>query len=102
MVDIILAKDITGYISTTLLALLYIPQTFWVFYKKDPHGLTWPFLLIGLLLTADTIAYGAFLGETPLILANIIAMVCILLMIIAKCIWKNNKGSNEEKSNIVV
>lgn len=85
--NLVLIKDILGYTSTTLLALLYIPQTFWVYYKRQPEGLTWVFLVIGLFLTIDTIAYGILLNEPPLIAANVIAFTCMVLLMIAKCLW---------------
>jgi len=52
-IDLVLLKDVTGYISTVLLAALYVPQTWLVYSKKDPTGLSIGFLLLGLLLTCD-------------------------------------------------
>ena len=85
--DLILIKDITGYTSTVLLSLLYIPQIIWVYYKRDPQGLTWTFLVLGLLLTTDSIVYGVLLNEWPLVISNIIVTMCMILLMIAKCVW---------------
>ena len=40
MVNWILWKNITSYVSTTLLASLYIPQTYLVYSKQDSSGLS--------------------------------------------------------------
>jgi len=85
--DLILLKNITGYTSTTLLTLLYIPQVFWTFRRKDSRGLTWTYLIIAFFLIIDTIIYGALLGEPPLIIANVIAFICVNLLMVAKCLW---------------
>lgn len=93
---ILLIKDITGYLGTFLLSLLYIPQTVWVFHTRKAQGLTWVFLGIGLLLTIDTAIYGVLLGEWPLIISNAIVFVCMILLMIAKCLWPENQIVIEE------
>lgn len=95
--DLILAKDIAGYVSVVLLAMLYIPQTFSVYYHQKPDGLTWIFLCIGLCLTIVSIIYGALLNEVPLIIANIISMICMILLLIAKKIFSPIKISEDKK-----
>lgn len=85
--NLVLIKDITGYISLILLSLLYIPQTGWIYYHKNTTGITRPFLFIGTVLTIDTIIYGYLLDEMPLVISNSIALFCLILMIIAKCIF---------------
>jgi uncharacterized protein with PQ loop repeat len=82
-----LVKDITGYLSTTLLTLLYLPQVYLVYRYRDSRGLTRAYLWIGVLLTLDTIIYGILLHEPPLIIANVIALICVVLLLVAKCCW---------------
>ena len=89
-------KDISGYISVILLSLLYIPQTFFVYYHKDASGLSTIFLFDGMLLTIDTMVYGTLLGEPPLVIANVIACLCMILLLIAKYLWKNKKNAINE------
>lgn len=83
----LLLKDITGYISTTLLTLLYLPQVYLVYRNRDSRGLTRAYLWIGVLLTVDTMIYGFLLHELPLIIANVIAFISVIMLLVAKCCW---------------
>tara|TARA_R100001163_G_C5068494_1_gene208935 strand:+ start:3320 stop:3634 length:315 start_codon:yes stop_codon:yes gene_type:complete len=85
--NLTVVKDVTGYISLVLLSLLYIPQTVYIYYNKNTIGITKLFLVLGIALTIDTMVYGYLLNELPLMISNAIAMICLILMIIAKFLY---------------
>jgi uncharacterized protein with PQ loop repeat len=93
MIDLILVKDITGYISTVLLIILYLPQVFVVFRNRDAHGLTLPYLICSFLISSDSVVYGVLLNELPIIIANVVAALCVLALLLAKWLFRENVKS---------
>ena len=101
--SLVLVKDIVGYISVALLSILYIPQVWHVYRNlENIKGMSYFFLVIGGVLTVDMIVYGALLHELPLIIANSIVFVCLIILLVAKIIWDKSirDGKEEEPSKI--
>lgn len=94
-IDPELIKDVTGYISVVLLTLLYLPQVYSVYRSRNSVGLTGAYLIIAILLTIDTMIYGVYLGEYPLIIANIIAFCSVSMLMVAKLMWPSSPNVRE-------
>jgi len=95
-------KDITGYLSVIFLACLYIPQTYYIYKTKNSDGISPTFLVLGYLLTFDTMIYGALLEEYPLIIANVLVFICMSIMTYFRFKFKAQKEIEGQKDDLEI
>lgn len=80
--------QITGYLAGMIIAVSLTPQVIQAWKTKSTKDISLPWtliLLVGLLLY---FVYGIGIGEMPIIIANIVETTLVLMLIIAKLIYK--------------
>ncbi|MFH1276378.1 MAG: SemiSWEET family transporter [Candidatus Woesearchaeota archaeon] len=80
--------QITGYLAGIIIAISLTPQVIQAWKTKSTKDISLPWtitLLIGLLLY---FVYGIGIMEMPIIFANFIETTLVILLIIAKLIYK--------------
>ena len=87
--------DIFGYLGACLLTILFIPQVYTTYKTKDADGISYIFLMLEFLASLSFIIYGFLIGSIPVIIANFSALICCILLIIAKMKFKKEEEINE-------
>ena len=80
--------QLTGYLAGIIIAIALTPQVIQAWKTKSTKDISLPWtiiLLIGLLLY---FVYGIGIREMPIIVANVVETTLVILLIIAKLIYK--------------
>lgn len=81
--------DIIGYMAAGFLSILFIPQVYKTFKTKETKAISYLFLILEFFTSGLFIIYGYLINSIPVILANVSALICNLLLIFAKLKFKN-------------
>ena len=76
--------EIIGYLGSFLISIILIPQVIKTFTTKETKGLSYIFLLIGFFASVLMVVYGFFINALPIVIANIIYMICNISLLIMK------------------
>ncbi|ARE82318.1 Sugar transporter SemiSWEET [Roseovarius sp. EC-HK134] len=77
-----------GYLAAFLGTICWIPQAVKAWATRDTSGLSLPSNLLFLTTVSLWLVYGVMIGDWPLILANICAVVAMLSIVAAKLRFK--------------
>lgn len=77
-----------GYLAAVLGTVCWIPQAWRAWSTRDTRGLSLPSNLMFLTTVTLWLVYGVMIGDWPLILANICAVVAMILIVAAKLRFK--------------
>lgn len=80
--------QLTGYISGFIIAVALTPQVIQAYKTKSTNDISLPWTIIFLLGLLLYQIYGIGIKEMPIIISNAIETVLVLLLIIAKLIYK--------------
>ena len=89
MADAGLTYDIFGYIGSTCLTILYVPQVYQVYHTQKAEDLAFLSLLLQILTSLSFLTYGYGLRSYPIIVANISGISCSVALLVGK--WKFRK-----------
>ncbi|MCX7738432.1 MAG: SemiSWEET family transporter [Hydrogenothermaceae bacterium] len=81
-------SSILGLIAVTLTTTAYIPQTYKVLKERSAKDFSWlwlGFMFVGILLW---FVYGVSIDNLPLIIANGISLLSLLLIMVAKYVYR--------------
>jgi len=91
-IDLELFKNILGYTATGFRIILFLPQIYHVYSRRDASGLSIYFLVIGLILSIISTGYGALLEELPIVIASSFAFCSVIALLVAKCLFPKKTG----------
>lgn len=77
-----------GYLAAFLGTICWIPQAVKAWATRDTSGLSLPSNLLFLTTVSLWLIYGLMIGDWPLILANICAVLAMLSIVAAKLRYK--------------
>jgi len=77
-----------GYLAALLGTICWIPQACRAWSTRDTSGLSLPSNLMFLATVSLWLIYGLMIGDWPLILANICAVIAMLTIVAAKLRFK--------------
>jgi len=93
------SEDILGYIGSTTVALLQVPQLLKTYKSKKADELAWGMILLNLFASIIWFSYGVMLEKMPIILANIIYFIATTGLIVMKLKYVG-VDENEDKINV--
>jgi MtN3 and saliva related transmembrane protein len=77
-----------GYIAAFLGTVCWLPQAWKAWASRDTSGLSLPSNLLFLLTVTLWFCYGLMVGDMPIIIANICAILIVLCIVAAKLRYK--------------
>lgn len=77
-------EQYVGFLAAIFGTVCWIPQAWKVWATRDTSGLSLPSNLMFLLTVSLWLAYGLMVGDLPLILANVCAVMAVLTIVTAK------------------
>jgi len=77
-----------GYLAAFLGTICWLPQAWKAWATKDTTGLSLPSNLMFLATVSLWLIYGLMISDWPLILANICAVIAVLIIVAAKLRFK--------------
>ncbi len=77
-------EQYVGFLAAILGTVCWIPQAWKAWSTRDTSGLSLPSNLMFLLTVSLWLAYGLMVGDLPLILANVCAVMAVLTIVTAK------------------
>lgn len=92
-------SNIIGYIAAIFLSVLFIPQVVKTYRTKNVQGISLIFLILEVITCILFITYGILIKAVPVIVANCTALLCNILLIVAKLTF--NKINNDSLDNNV-
>ncbi len=96
----IVIADIFGYAGTVVGASLMLPQVYDSYKRKSMDDVSFVMLMMYLLNCVLWNIYGVLIWSIPLIIANTIAGIIGITLIIMKIFYsKNNNSSDNNKQN---
>jgi MtN3 and saliva related transmembrane protein len=96
--------DVFGYIGSTSLTVLYLPQVYQVYTTKKAEDLSAPTMLLQLLTSLTFLVYGYGINSYPILIANISGALCSICLLFGKYKYKVQNGKDKnihELTNIV-
>ena len=93
-----LIAEIIGYIAAVFLSILFIPQVYKTYKSKNASSLSIIFLFLEVITCVLFISYGFLIKAVPVIIANFAALICNILLVIAKLTFK--KIDNNEDNPV--
>ena len=88
-----------GYVAAIFLSILFIPQVVKTYRTKNVQGISLIFLILEVITCILFITYGILIKDIPVIVANCTALLCNILLIVAKLTF--NKINNDSLDNNV-
>lgn len=82
--------DLLGYAGTITTFSFMVPQVYRSYRTKSVEDISWGMLTILLLNCFLWMGYGTLLPSFPVVLANSIALVLVLMQITLKMLYRNN------------
>ena len=93
-------KDIVGYIGGFLLIITMIPQIHRTMKTKKTQDLSIYFLIFQMITCVFFLTYGILLLEYPLMIANTIVLLELVVLFVAKLMYdKRNDHVNRDNKN---
>ena len=83
-------SNIFGYIGGSLLVINQLPQLYLTLKTKKTDDLSFWFILLQVITCICFLTYGILLEEVPLIIANSIVLVQLLILLSFKKVFSNN------------
>ena len=77
-------SDIYGYIGGVLLVITLIPQLYLTYKSKKIYDISYIFIFLQIITCLFFLIYGISLKEIPIILANSILFIQLLLFLLLK------------------
>ncbi|WP_083098031.1 SemiSWEET family sugar transporter [Pseudophaeobacter leonis] len=77
-----------GYIAAFLGTVCWLPQAWKAWASRDTSGLSLPSNLLFLLTVTLWFCYGLMVGDMPIIIANICAILIVISIVAAKLRYK--------------
>lgn len=77
-----------GYIAAFLGTVCWLPQAWKAWSSRDTSGLSLPSNLMFLLTVSLWFCYGLMVGDKPIIIANICAIIIVTSIVAAKLRYK--------------
>jgi MtN3 and saliva related transmembrane protein len=77
-----------GYIAAFLGTVCWLPQAWKAWASRDTSGLSLPSNLLFLLTVSLWFCYGLLVGDMPIIIANICAILIVISIVAAKLRYK--------------
>ncbi len=96
-----------GYIGSTTVAFLQVPQVLKTYRSKQADELSWGMVLLNLFASIIWFTYGVILVKAPIIVANIIYFISNVSLTVMKIKYQGNKknsgkGVGEQEEIITV
>lgn len=92
-------SNIIVYVAAIFLSVLFIPQVVKTYRKKNVQGISLIFLILEVITCILFITYGILIKAIPVIVANCTALLCNILLMVAKLTF--NKINNDSLDNNV-
>jgi translation initiation factor IF-3 len=89
--------DVFGYIGSTSLTVLYLPQVYQVYTTKKAEDLSAPTMLLQLLTSLTFLVYGYGINSYPILIANISGALCSICLLFGKYKYKVQKKQAEAR-----
>ena len=83
-----LFTEFLGYIGTSLLGITMLPQIYKTFSEKKANDISLSYLILQLCTNCIFIVYGYFINSIPIIISNIIVLLCSSSLVYAKYKYK--------------
>ena len=90
-------SDIVGYIAGLLLIINFIPQIYQTYKTKQMKDVSLVFIIFNLVTCCFQMIYCILIEAPPLIIANSIVFIEILLLLYAKLVFKDYSYENIDK-----
>tara|TARA_B110000305_G_C19065193_1_gene458986 strand:+ start:253 stop:567 length:315 start_codon:yes stop_codon:yes gene_type:complete len=84
---------ICGYVGSTMLVFLLIPQIKHILHTKDASGTTWGFIGIEIVISSTYVVYGLSLEALPIILSNSIILLESFVVVWLKILYAEKPPS---------
>lgn len=88
------AETVFGILGAVFLSALLIPQIYLTFKTKNVDGLSIIMLILQFLLNINYLSYGIITDDIYLIIANCIATVLSIILLILWFVYKKNSKSS--------
>ena len=92
-------EDIFGYIGAGCLIVRLMPQIYLTWKSKSGNELSYLFLLIETITCVNFLIYGIFISSYPILIANIVAVFCSILLTAMKYYYSLNPNITPKESN---
>ncbi|HTY14945.1 MAG TPA: SemiSWEET transporter [Methanoregulaceae archaeon] len=85
-----------GYVAGTCTTFSFLPQVFRTWKMGSCRELSWVMLLVFSLGVFLWFVYGLYIGEMPVVLANGITLVLVVILFIMKIWFTKKEGRDRE------
>lgn len=92
-------EDIFGYIGAGCLIVRLMPQIYLTWKSKSGNGLSYLFLLIELIACINFLIYSILIWSYPILIANAVAGMCSILLVVLKIYYSRNPNITPRESN---
>ena len=94
--------DIFGYIGSVLLPITLIPQLYHTYKSKKVDDISYIFICLQILTCIFFFTYGIFLDATPLIIANSLVFLQLIVLMSFKIKYSKKNKIIKQKNKILV
>ena len=77
-----------GFFAATLTTVAFVPQVVRAWRSRSTRDISLPMFLVLALGIVLWLIYGAILGDLPLIFANLVTLVLVLMILVCKLRYK--------------
>ena len=84
----VLINEVFGYCGASGVSLILIPQVAKTYREKNVSGISLTFLLLNLWTSSTFLIYGVLEDIWPMILSNIVSLICCCMLLVMYCSWK--------------
>jgi len=82
--------NIFGYMGSILLPITLLPQLYLTYKTKKVNDISYLFICLQIITCICFLTYGILLEEIPLIIANSVVLVQLLILLSFKKVFSNN------------
>ena len=80
--------SVIGFIAASLTTVSFVPQVVRVWRSRSTRDISLPMFLVMALGIVLWLIYGALIGDWPLIIANVVTLILVLMILFFKLRYK--------------